>query len=191
MNVRGPRARGLGRRGEVRSRPTPRPDSPDRVGPVAVADERDTAGSRAVWLALGLALGPAVGLGCGHELQIAIQQRITESIPHRARRRDRAHQARKSSHDCTLTAAHHPARYDTNITRVLGDMGPCYQFRWLPCLKLQKTYKCAQISTIELGESRLVCGLAQIQSPKPFVPPARTGGDKRDFGGVVSISRMP
>jgi hypothetical protein len=55
------------------------------------------------------------------ELQIPVDQRMTEPIPHPARHRHQAHQQRETSHDRTLAGPRSPARYDTNITRVLGD----------------------------------------------------------------------
>jgi hypothetical protein len=58
----------------------------------------------------------------GHELQVPVDELITEPTPHLARPISRAHQERETSHHRTLTAARPPARYDTNITRVLGDL---------------------------------------------------------------------
>ena len=57
-----------------------------------------------------------------HELQIPVDELITEPIPHLARHSCRAHQERETSHERTLAARPTPARYDTKITRVLGDL---------------------------------------------------------------------
>ena len=58
-----------------------------------------------------------------NELQIPIDQRMTEPIPHPAQHTRRAHQQRETSHDRTLAAPEPTARYDTNLTGVLGDLG--------------------------------------------------------------------